>query len=101
MDNLKLTIKNNIPTYSRDIYSWNTIDEFMDLVGEKDGYKTYDKVIQAALDKYKCVKINKLSEVIHLSKPIIMKSGYHLWVDAEQEIKNVPGYGTIENVTVE
>lgn len=90
MKDLKQKILENIPQYSPENIAWGSIDEFSHLSGSENGYITSDAVIQAALDKYKCVKIDKRA-ALYLAKPIIMRSGYRLLLDKNQVISNIPG----------
>ena len=89
MENLKKQILSGIPTYNPDAIEWHGIEEFEELIYEKDGFKIYGDAIQAALDKYKCILIDK-RERMYVDKPIIMKSGYRLKLDRYQEISNLP-----------
>ena len=90
MNNLKKKILDEIPQYDREKISWNSMEEFENLIYEENGYRIYSKAIQTALDKYKCIKISKREEM-YLNRPIIMKSGYRLLLDDNQKISNVPG----------
>jgi len=93
MEKLKKEILSGIPTYTPESYAWYGIDEFENLIYEKEGCKIYGDAIQAALDKYKCVRISK-RESMYLEKPIIMKSGYRLKLDKYQHIANLPDLRT-------
>lgn len=93
MDSIKREIASNVPAYMPECYDWHDIDEFAHLIYEKDGFRIYGDAIQAALDKYKCVKIRK-RESMYLEKPIIMKSGYRIKLDRYQHIANLPDLRT-------
>lgn len=93
MEALKNKILEEIPVYCKGKFNWHSIDEIDGVVYEKNGYKIYGHIIQEALDKYKCVKIPKM-DTLYLDKPIIMKSGYRLWLDKEQKISNLPNLKT-------
>ena len=90
MEILKDEILSKIPSYRPEAYIWHEIDEFSHLVYKKDGFFVYGDAIQAALDKYQCVKISK-TDCMYLEKPIIMRSGYRLKLDRNQHIANIPG----------
>lgn len=93
MEALKKQILDKVPSYCEEDITWYTIEEFEDLICEKDGYKIYGNAIQKALDTYKCIKISK-RETMYLEKPLIMKSGYRLYLDKEQKISNLPNLET-------
>lgn len=93
MENLKKEILSGIPSYDSGSIEWHGIDEFANLVYQKDGYTIYQDAIQAALDKYKCVSVDK-RDTMYLEKPIIMKSGYRLKLDRYQHIANLPDLRT-------
>ncbi len=93
MEKLKADILSKIPSYNPEKIKWQGIDEFENLIYEKDGFRIYGDAIQAALDKYKCVLIEK-REKMYIEKPIIMKSGYRLKLDKSQEIANIPDLRT-------
>ena len=90
MEKLKNEILSQIPAYQPECYEWHGLEEFEALVYEVDGYKVYGDAIQAALDRYQCVAIEK-RECMYLQKPIIMRSGYRLKLDRYQHIANIPG----------
>ena len=90
MEKLKEKILSGITGYSKDNECWHSIDEFEGLVYEKDGYKIYNKAIEEALKKYKCIKVSK-RDCIYIERPIILESGYRLLFDREQKISNIPG----------
>ena len=93
MEKLKAQILAKIPAYTPESYEWHGIEEFEDLLYEKNGCTVYGDAIQAALDKYRCVQISK-RDSMYLEKPIIMKSGYRLKLDKEQHIANLPDLRT-------
>ena len=82
MEKLKNGILSQIPAYQPECYEWHGLEEFEALVYEMDGYKVYGDAIQAALDRYQCVAIEK-RECMYLQKPIIMRSGYRLKLDPQ------------------
>ena len=90
MEALKAEILSQIPSYTPEDCRWYGIEEFKDLIYEKDGFTVCGDAIQAALDKYKCVEIAK-RESMYLEKPIILRSGYRLKLDRYQPIANIPG----------
>ena len=89
MEKLKAEILSQIPDYTPESYEWHGLEEFEDLVYEKDGYRVWGDAIQAALDRYRCVEIPG-GECMYLCKPIIMRSGYRLKLDPQQRIANIP-----------
>lgn len=90
MNALKTEILSQIPDYIPETYQWHGIEEFSSLIYEKDGYPVYGDAIQAALDRYQCVAIEKQGSM-YLEKPLILKSGCRLKLDRYQHIANIPG----------
>ena len=71
-EELKKEILEKVPEYDSEQVLWSDIREFMDLVEERDGFRVFDKAIQAALDQYQCVKIPEMGETLYLDAPLIM-----------------------------
>ncbi len=93
VESIKKEILSNVPEYVPENYNWHGIEEFENLIYEKDGFRIYGDAIQSALDKYKCIEIPK-RESMYLEKPIIMKSGFRLKLDRYQHIANMPDLRT-------
>ena len=89
MEALKAEIISQIPSYTPEDYKWHGIEEFAGLIYQKNGYTVCGDAIQAALDKYGCVKIDK-RESMYLEKPLILRSGNRLKLDRYQHIANIP-----------
>ena len=90
-EELKKEILEKVPEYDSEQVLWSDIREFMDLVEERDGFRVFDKAIQAALDQYQCVKIPEMGETLYLDAPLIMRGGYKLSVAKCQRLSNIPG----------
>lgn len=93
METLKKEILAEIPSYDSTNIVWHDITEFEDLIYEKNGCTIYGDALQAALNKYKCIRISK-REKMYLEKPLVMKSGYRLLLDKKQHISNLPNLST-------
>lgn len=91
MDQIKQQILEQVPIYNSAEVAWQEITPFLHLVEERQGFRVYDKAIQAALNACQCVRIPDLGEIIYLENPLILSSGCKLSVSKTQRISNISG----------
>lgn len=103
MEQLKKQILKEVPRLDMNSFQWTEFNIRSEKFEEKNGYRVYTEALQSALDRYHCVKIPAAGETVYIDRPLIMKSGYRLWVDCEQRISNLPGdcHCMIRNANIE